>query len=665
MLKDEYVGKQIADFRIEQRIARGGMATVYRAYQPSVNRYVALKVIPYDQDDTTNQEFRQRFAQEAAVIASLEHIHILPIYAYGIAEGMAYLAMRLLTGGTLNDLLTDGALPLDNAADIFGQVARALAYAHTKGIIHRDLKPSNIMFDDAQNAYLTDFGLAKWQEGSPELTKTGNIVGTPAYMSPEQLRGEAVDHRADIYSMGIILYHMVVGRPPFDTSSSDIISIIYQHLEKMPTSPSSVNPDIPMAVETVILKALSKDPNERYNDVRLMANELDIALGRRVGSTTGTPTPLPRMYVNQQIEGRKTQKRMPLLIGLGVTVLTLFLIGLFLLSQPFSPPAAPERALIQAGEEGVAGDIVPSERQIELAKIALGDGFIAYITCNQTSEYHATQAREMGDFARQFGLSYQVYDSNTDEYQQLTQIERARTDGAKVLIICPLNAELLDAPLKSAQEAGIPIISLSSDIDSYGGVLLVGDEYLLGYKPGEAIGRVVAEERGGEANVIILDYPDLPHIVRRADGLEEGFLKEAPNANIIGRYIGATRELGEASVTQLIEDGIEFDVILSINDAGSFGAINALEKAGIDPESVIIASVDAEQQARQYIQDGYFIRGSVDPGREQFSRTAINAVVKILAGGTLPEMILVPPGDVVTAELLENTPAEDEATGEA
>src|SRR5262245_61373003 len=113
MLKDEYVGRQIADFRIEQRLARGGMATVYRAYQPSVNRFVALKIIPYDQDDDTHQEFRQRFAQEAAVIASLEHIHILPIYAYGISEGVAYLAMRLLTGGTLNDLLTDGAVPLD------------------------------------------------------------------------------------------------------------------------------------------------------------------------------------------------------------------------------------------------------------------------------------------------------------------------------------------------------------------------------------------------------------------------------------------------------------------------------------------------------------------------------------------------------------------------
>ncbi len=655
MLKDDLVGKQIGEFHIEARIGRGGMASVYRAYQPSMNRQVALKVIPYDETDGKD-EFRRRFAQEAEVVARLEHIHILPVYAYGVAEGRAYLAMRLLSGGSLSDLLTDGALPLDNAAEIFGQIARGLSYAHSKGIIHRDLKPSNILLDDAGNAYLTDFGLAKWIVNAPELTKTGNIVGTPAYMSPEQLRGEVVDHRADIYSMGIILYHMVVGRPPFEISSSDIVSLIYQHLEKIPPAPSEINPEIPQAVEVVIMRALEKNPDLRYNDVRQMADDLDRALGRKVGSTFGTPSPMPRFNPSAPSTKPLTKpsvkpSRLPLFAAIASAVVIALIAGLIIITQ--NRMMLPPKAVVQIGEVGSASDIIPTDAQINTAKQVLGDGFIAYVTCNQSSEYHATQAREMGDLARQMGLGYRVYDSDTDEYQQLTEIENARTDGAKAIILCPLNAQLLDGSLKSVQDAGIPLVLLSSDIPGYGGVQLVGDEFLLGKKPGELAGQIIRDEMGGQANVIILDYPDLPHIVMRANGLEAGVLEFAPDAKIIGRYLGATREFAEKSVRDLLDQGVEFDVILSINDAGSFGAIAALEAANIPPESVVITSVDAEVQAREYILEGHYIRGSVDPGRAEVSKTAIDIAIQLLAGGTIPEQILAPPGIVMTKELLE------------
>lgn len=649
MLKDDLVGKQIGEFRIEARIGRGGMATVYRAHQPSMNRQVALKVIPYDEMDEKD-EFRRRFAQEAEVVARLEHIHILPVYAYGVAEGKAYLAMRLLSGGSLSDLLTDGALPLDEAAEIFGQIARGLAYAHSKGLIHRDLKPSNILLDDTGNAYLTDFGLAKWIVDAPELTKTGNIVGTPAYMSPEQLRGEMIDHRADIYSMGIILYHMVVGRPPFEISSSDIVSLIYQHLEKIPPAPSEINPIIPKAVEAVIMRALEKDPDRRYDNVRQMADELDIALGRKVGSTYGTPTPMPR-FIPASSKPTAPPSRLPLFAALASVLVIALIAGLIIITQ--NQNMLPPKAVVQIGAEGSASDVVPTEAQIAMAKRTLGDGFIAYVTCNQTSEYHATQAREMGDLARQRGLSYRVYDSDTDEYQQLTQIERARTDGAKAIILCPLNAQLLDGSLKSVHDAGIPLVLLSSDIPGYGGVQVVGDEFLLGKKPGELAGQIIRDEMGGQANVIILDYPDLPHIVMRANGLEAGVLEYAPDAKIIGRYLGATRDFARKSVSDLLDQGVSFDVILSINDAGSFGAIAALEEENIPPSSVIITSVDAEVQAREYIRTGRYIRGSVDPGRAEVSKTVIDIVVQLLAGGTVPEHIFAPPGEVITKEILD------------
>ena len=287
MHTDQLMGKQVNAFTVQERIGKGGMASVYRAHQPSVNRSVALKIITLDPNLGERDEFRSRFALEAQMIAALEHIHILPIYDYGIVNNeIAYIAMRLLRGGTLADLLQHGPLEIDRAADIFTQIARGLNYAHSKGVIHRDLKPSNILFDDSGNAYLTDFGLAKMVENSLHLTKSGNIVGTPAYMSPEQLRGDAIDYRADIYSMGCILYHMLVGHPPFEASELNVVSVIYQHLEKAPPPPSTLNPNVPPAVEQVVLTALQKDPNDRFAHADAMADALNEALGRKLSTVS-------------------------------------------------------------------------------------------------------------------------------------------------------------------------------------------------------------------------------------------------------------------------------------------------------------------------------------------------------------------------------------------
>ena len=656
MLYDDYSGRQVDDYRIEACIGRGGMATVYRAYQASMNRYVALKLIPYGQD-AEHEEFRRRFAQEAEVIIGLEHIHILPIYGYGITGGVAYLAMRLLSGGSLSDLLADGPLPLDRAAEIFGQVARGLAYAHSKGIIHRDLKPSNILLDDAGNAYLTDFGLAKWVDDTAALTKTGSIVGTPAYMSPEQLRGDPIDQRADIYSMGVILYHMVTGRPPFESSSTNVISIIYQHLERAPASPSAYNPEISPGVDAVVLRALQKDPALRYGSVKQMADELDTALGRRLSTSSFTPAPLPA-EARRQADWRSPRRLR--LAAAGVAIAAVLALSALLILRPGSD--GPPRLRVNFDASLTADEIEPSQAEIARAQQALGSGFVAYVTCNQSSEYHATQAREIGELLQERGLAYRVYDSDTDEYRQLTLIERARTDGARALIVCPLNSELLDEPLRSVEETGLPLVLLSGELPNYGGVLVAGDETLTGRLPGELAGRIVAQERGGQARVVILDYAELPHIVERADGLEAGLLAYAPQAVVIGRFRGGTRDFGRQSVSRLLAQNQVFDVILSINDAGTFGAIEALEAAGISPDAVIIASVDAEALARRYIRDGYYLRGSIDVGRMKFSQAIADAVTGLLAGAAMPGRVRVPPGDLVTRDrFASETPGQGQA----
>jgi ABC-type sugar transport system substrate-binding protein len=195
-------------------------------------------------------------------------------------------------------------------------------------------------------------------------------------------------------------------------------------------------------------------------------------------------------------------------------------------------------------------------------------------------------------------------------------------------------------------------VLLSGELTGYGGVLVTGDEVLIGHRAGELAGKIVTDEFGGQARAIILDFADLPHIVERANGLEAGLLEYAPEAVVIGRYRGGTREFGRQSVRRVLAEGETFNVILSINDAGAFGAIEALEDAGIGPDDVIIASVDAEALARRYIREGYYMRGSIDVGRALFSKTIVDAVIGLLAGNEMPGRVRVPPGDLVTRDSL-------------
>ncbi|MBL8132841.1 MAG: protein kinase [Anaerolineae bacterium] len=690
MQTDPLVGKQISAFRVEAKIGQGGMASVYRAHQASVNRSVALKVISLEAAEGRQDEFRQRFAQEARLIATLEHIHILPIYEYGIVDNLAFIAMRLLRGGTLSDLLVDGAMEINRAADLFTQMARGLSYAHSHGVLHRDLKPSNILLDDTGNAYLSDFGLAKLTDNPITITRTDTIVGTPAYMSPEQLRGELLDARSDIYSLGVILYHMLTGKAPFQASDNNVISIIYQHLEKQPDPPSSVNPALSLAVDEVVLKAMAKTPDERYPRAVDLAAALNAALGRSISTGSfpmvqqptppsfAVPPPVPPSAVSTSsptLTALAVQPgSRPLMVVIGVLMVALVtlvvLMAAGVLTLPSPPPTATPsptpipRAAVLEGEIGRGADAQPTEAEIVTARARVGgNGFVAYAACVQSSQYHAAQAREISEFAAAYGLPFRIYNADNDAYVQVTQIEQARTEGVTGLIICPKDVALLDETLHSAEAAGLPMVFMAAEIENYGGILLAGDDERMGLAAGRAIGEIVRDERGGAARVIILDFPTMPQIVTRADGLEAGLLEYAPDAVIVGRYLGGTREDGQRSVERLLEEGVAFDVILSINDAGSYGAITALEAAEIPPEAVIIGSIDAEPLARQYIAEGYYLRASVDVGREEFSRAAVDSLVRLMAGATIPETLLVPPGVTITRDSAAEASAE--ATAES
>lgn len=256
-------GQMLGPYRIINQIGRGGMATVYKAYQSSVDRYVAIKVLPSQLAES--REFATRFQQEARIIAKLEHPHILPVFDYGESDGIAYFVMRYMDAGTLKEKMIEGRpLPLSEIDKLFTQLAGALSYAHGHGVVHRDLKPANVLIDSQGNVFLTDFGIAKILESaSPRLTQTDAIMGTPAYISPEQAQGQPVDQRSDIYSLGIILYEMVTGSVPFTAETP--LAVLFKHISDPLPPPSVVKPDIRPAIEKVILKSLAKDPRDRFS----------------------------------------------------------------------------------------------------------------------------------------------------------------------------------------------------------------------------------------------------------------------------------------------------------------------------------------------------------------------------------------------------------------
>lgn len=256
---EDLIGRTMGSYRITEQLGRGGMATVYKAYHPVLDRYVAVKVLPrYFTHDAT---FFERFLQEAQAVARLRHHNIMQVYDFGREGDIPYLVMEYLPGGTLQDRLGK-PLPLGEALRITRQVADALGYAHKQGIIHRDVKPSNVLLTKEGDAVLSDFGIAKIVESLVSLTKTGVGVGTPEYMAPEQGQGLPVDGRSDLYSLGVVLYEMVTGQAPY--SAETPLAIVLKHINDPLPLPRRVNPAIPEAVERIILTCLAKNPADRY-----------------------------------------------------------------------------------------------------------------------------------------------------------------------------------------------------------------------------------------------------------------------------------------------------------------------------------------------------------------------------------------------------------------
>jgi hypothetical protein len=333
---NELIGRTLGQYHIVEKIGAGGMATIYRAYQPNLDRDVAIKVLPPYY--ATQPGFGERFAREAKAIANLQHPNILPIYDSGQEDGYTFIAMRYVEQGrTLKDVMRS-RLSLTHMSALIRQIAGALDHAHQRGVIHRDVKPGNVMMD-GDWALLSDFGIAKMTEDSIRLTGTGVGIGTPAYMSPEQGQGLEVDYRTDIYSLGIVLFEMLTGRIPHE-AETPLATVLKRLNEPMPR-PRDIKPQVPEAVETVVLKALAPEPADRFQSAGEMAQALNTAVQRLPAATPvkfQTPSAAARAQAPARSvaagEGAPPARRIPIWIwGAAGGLALLVLLGLlFILS---------------------------------------------------------------------------------------------------------------------------------------------------------------------------------------------------------------------------------------------------------------------------------------------------------------------------------------------
>ncbi len=641
--------QQLGDFILEEQIGRSGMARVYKARQRSVTRHVALKLI--DLQPENEGDFLKRFTREAEVIAMLEHIHILPIYGYGVEGSTAYFAMRLIQHGSLADRLSQAPLPLEHVVDLFTQIASGLSYMHSQGVIHRDLRPGNILLDDNGGVYLSDFGLAQSAEPLDLPSDSLHLVGSPAYIAPELIEGAGANHLSDIYSLGVILYEMLTGRLPFELKQDAPAILWYRHLHEAPPPPCSINPDIPASVEAIVLRALSKNPRERWSSADEMAQALQAAvyqspepslLDRALTSASFRSLLLFRRNSPRHQRWRKTFLRP----ALALLVLLIILTTAFAWLRSRQTPLAPMNVIV--GASGTLADLASSSTEVDAARAQLGDGFIAILPCTLSSAFEMTRTRELVDAAMQDGLPFRVYDSEDDPARQVTLIEQARLDGAHAFILCPLGDTLLSDSIDQLQQANIPLV-LTANSDAAYGIKLALDEFDVGQQQGRYAADILRQAGHEPSAVVVLTLGDTMAGDQRIQGIEMGLGDIASAAPNVITADGYTRDQAAAAVQDLLDAGTPFDAVIAFTDAGALGAVDALTAAHVSPDDVFVIGADGESSVVNAIDPNGFLRGTISIDRTEEVQLVMQGMIKALSGSPVPEYLTMPPGMLISS----------------
>lgn len=311
--------EKLGRYVIVEEIGQGAMGVVYKAVDPLIDRTVAIKTINLDLSKEELANFEKRFQREVQSAGKLNHPNIVTVYDVGRTEGVAYMAMEFLEGKELREILDSGVvLPIEKIAHISSQVAEGLAFAHEHGIVHRDVKPANVMVMKNGLIKITDFGIA--QMSSASRTMAGMVMGSPKYMSPEQVVGQAVDGRSDIFSLGVVIYEMLTGKTPF--GGDNISAIMYQILNDDPTPPKNLNQNIPASINYIVLKALAKHPDKRYQNAKELARDIKRYKTMEVPTAEQEykiPASLERRKLPREQLGDATQVLPSLIPGIAVT----------------------------------------------------------------------------------------------------------------------------------------------------------------------------------------------------------------------------------------------------------------------------------------------------------------------------------------------------------
>ncbi len=429
------IGKTISHYKILEKLGEGGMGVVYKAEDTKLKRAVALKFLPPEM--MRDPEAKARFLHEAQAAAALNHPHICTVYEIGEAEGQIFIAMALIEGGSFRDKIRRGPLRLDEAVDLAAQIAEGLTAAHKKGIVHRDIKPGNVMLTPEGRPKIMDFGLAK-SPGQTKLTRAGTTTGTVAYMSPEQSRGEDVDHRTDIWSFGAMLYEMLTGRRPFRGDRDQ--AVIHSILNDEPDPITGLRTGVPMELERIVAKAMAKRPGERYQHVDDMLVDLK-ALGKAMDTDSATSATVLRP-LSRPASLRSGRKRTAAIVAVVAIVALATTLGVMKLRGPGGEPGV--QRVVVAALENRTGD-----ESLDPLGAMIADWFAQGLS--QIGEYEVVSG------GRQRGRPTGAGTQALDEMTRLRSL--AEEAGAEMVVSGAYYAEgdnlRFQASVTSAEDGGI------------------------------------------------------------------------------------------------------------------------------------------------------------------------------------------------------------------